>query len=173
MKTALLVLAAVFCLPLAACASHSHPHPHDGESTDHHHPEPGNASPPALSPTVLSADGTEVREVAGKARITFLARGHNAFLGRLEMEPGGKVPAHRDATEEYIHVLEGHGTMWIDGREYDIQPGTTVFMPANAEVSYQNGDARFVGIQVFAGPAPAAKYDADAWKVVRQSAGSD
>jgi hypothetical protein len=38
-------------------------------------------------------------------------------------------------------------------------------MPPNAEVEFRNGDAQLVAIQVFAGPEPAAKYDA--WAPVR------
>ena len=35
-----------------------------------------------------------------------------------------------------------------------------LFMPANAEVSFQNGEAEMLALQVFAGPDPAKKYDA-------------
>ena len=52
------------------------------------------------------------------------------------------------------------GTMTIEGRAFAVEPGTTIYMPAGVEVSYQNGDAELVAIQVFAGPEPAAKYDA-------------
>ena len=96
---------------------------------------------------------------SAKAKITFLARGDNAFVGKLELDGGGKVPVHRDATEEYIHVLKGTGTISIDGVEHALKPGSTVFMPANAEVHYTNGPDRLEAIQVFAGPEPAAKYD--------------
>ena len=99
---------------------------------------------------------------SGKAKVQFLAMGANAFIGRLELAPGAKVPEHRDATEEYIHVLEGKGVISVDGVKHEIGPGATVYMPANALVSYQNGDAKMVALQVFAGPAPAAKYDK--WK---------
>ena len=34
-----------------------------------------------------------------------------------------------------------------------------IFMPAGVTVSYQNGDAELVALQVFAPPGPAAKYD--------------
>lgn len=95
-----------------------------------------------------------------KATITILARGENAFLGRLEMDAGAAVPEHADATEEYIHVVQGSGTMTIDGQIYDVAPGTTIYMPPGARVSFQNGDAPLSAIQVFAGPEPAAKYDA-------------
>jgi quercetin dioxygenase-like cupin family protein len=96
---------------------------------------------------------------SGKARMTELARGGNVFMARLEMDPGAKVPEHRDATEEYIHILQGKGTIYIDGKAHQVAPGTTVFMPANAKVSFENGPESLVGIQVFSGPGPASKYD--------------
>ncbi len=96
----------------------------------------------------------------GGATITILARGDNAFVGKLTMPAGGAVPEHRDPTEEYIHVLSGSGTITIDDVDHPLAPGTTVYMPADAKVRYQNGDAPLVALQVFAGPAPAAKYDA-------------
>lgn len=96
----------------------------------------------------------------GQARIRQLARGHNAFLGLVEMDGGAKVPLHKDPTEEYIHVLEGSGKITIDGAVHDVTVGTTIYMPANAEVSFENGEQKLVGLQVFAGPEPAMKYDA-------------
>jgi len=113
--------------------------------------------PPAA--TVVPLAAAPVRSApSGKARIQKLALGRNAFIGRLELAPGAKVPQHRDATEEYIHVLEGHGVITIDGAKHEVKAGTTIYMPANAQVSYQNGDARLVAVQVFAGPGPAKKY---------------
>lgn len=100
------------------------------------------------------------RQKGAGADIYLLARGENAFLGKLEMAPGGEVPLHRDPTEEYIHILEGGGTFTIDGAVHMVGPGTTIYMPPDAAVSFKNGDARLVAIQVFAGPGPAAKYEA-------------
>jgi quercetin dioxygenase-like cupin family protein len=119
------------------------------------------ASAPAVSPRVTRAAEAERRASPnGKARVTILARGREAFVARLELDPGAAVPEHRDSTEEYIHVLEGSGTMRIDDATFSIVAGDTVYMPAEAKVSVQNGDATLVGLQVFAGPEPAAKYDA-------------
>lgn len=75
------------------------------------------------------------------------------------MNGGGAVPQHRDETEEYIYVLEGGGTITIDGTASSLSPGSIVYMPANAEVSYENGPEPLVALQVFAGPQPASKYD--------------
>ena len=96
----------------------------------------------------------------GQARVTILAQGFNAFLAKLEMDPGAKVPPNRDATEEYVHVLEGSGKVTIDGKSYDVAPGTTIYMPANSDCSFDNGDQKLVGIQIWAGPEPSKKYDA-------------
>jgi quercetin dioxygenase-like cupin family protein len=116
---------------------------------------------PGVSPPVTAAAQAERRvSPNGQARVTILARGLEAFVARLEMDPGAAVPEHRDATEEYIHVLQGAGTITIDDVSYPLGTGDTVYMPAEAKVSFQNGDAPLVGLQVFAGPAPAAKYDA-------------
>ena len=95
---------------------------------------------------------------SGTARITPLAQGEKAFVGMLELNPGAQVKEHRDPTEEYIHVLQGHGEIVIDGVKHRVSPGTTVYMPAKARVSYSNGSSTMVALQVFAGPEPANKY---------------
>lgn len=116
-------------------------------------------------PAVVRSLAEAERRTKGAGEIYLLARGEQAFLGKLEMAPGGEVPEHRDATEEYIHILEGGGTFTIDDQTHAVGPGTTIYMPANAKVSFKNGDARLVAIQVFADPDPAAKYDA--WQPVK------
>lgn len=124
-------------------------------------PAPAGPGASALSPPVTPIADAERRVApSGKARLTILARGENAFVARLEMDAGAAVPEHRDATEEYIHVLEGTGTVTIEGQDHALAPGSTIYMPANARVSFQNGGTALVGLQVFAGPEPAAKYDA-------------
>lgn len=131
-------------------------------------PAPAQQEGPAPAATVTSLAQAEHRQKGGgAAQIWALARGRNAFLGKLEMAPGGKVPEHRDATEEYIHILSGGGKFTIDGQTHEVGPGTTIYMPANALVSFENGAEPLVAIQVFAGPEPAAKYEA--WDKVAPS----
>jgi len=123
-------------------------------------PALGHANPgPAAHAVTHGKDAATRVAPSGKAKITHLALGKNVFLGRLELAPGAKVPLHRDATEEYIHVLSGGGTITVDGTKHVLTAGSTVYMPANAEVTYTNGDRATVAIQVFAGPGPAAKYE--------------
>ena len=120
-------------------------------------PTPAPATVGAVTP---AGDAVTKTAPSGKATITILAQGDNAFVGRLEMEADGAVPEHRDATEEYIHILEGTGTITIEGQDHDVAPGTTIYMPANALVTYKNGPSKLVALQIFAGPEPAKKYDA-------------
>lgn len=101
----------------------------------------------------------------GAASIRQLARGQQAFIGLLTLNGGGKVPKHADATEEFIYVIDGGGTLHIDGKKHRIGPGTMVYMPAGATVSYANGPTPLVALQVFAGPSPADKYGI--WKPAR------
>jgi quercetin dioxygenase-like cupin family protein len=124
-------------------------------------PAPAAAAPSGPPASVVKLDDAPVRRSpSGSATVAHLARGENAYLGRLELAAGAAVPEHQDATEEYIHVLTGRGTMVIDGTTHEIEAGTTVFMPANATVSFQNSDEPMTALQVFAGPQPASKYDA-------------
>ena len=124
------------------------------------HAESPLAEPAKSQATVVTLDAAPTRAVpSGKASIKTLALGKNAFIGQLWLAPGGKVPLHRDATEEYIYIVSGQGQITIDGTTSKVGPGTTVYMPANAEVTFQNGDQPLVAIQVFAGPASAKKYE--------------
>ena len=116
------------------------------------------AAPLATVTTLASAEHR--RTPSDKAGILTLARGTNAFVGRLDLAAGGAVPEHADPTEEFIHVLEGAGVLTIDGETHTLGPGSTVYMPAGATVSYANGDEPLVAIQVFAGPESADKYAA-------------
>ncbi len=113
-----------------------------------------------LAPVVVHTD--DVRRLwapNGKADVKVLARGREAFMALLRLDAGGAVPRHQDESEEYLHVLEGRGTLNIDGRDFAIRPGTTVFMPAGVTVRYTNGSEELVALQVFADPTSAAKYD--------------
>ena len=142
----------IVMLCLAACAEAPIVEPADEPAVAPESPRPAS---------ILSLESTpHRRHESGNADVHILAQGKNAFVGKLIMAGDGVVPEHQDATEEYIHVLEGGGTILIDGTTHEIGPGSTVYMPANAVVSYQNGPEQLVAIQIFAGPEPATKYDA-------------
>lgn len=137
MRTPISASLVALAIPLAGCA-------------------PAPTTPPAEVRTAAAVQ--RLAAPHGKAHVTELAKGNAAWLGILELAPDVAVPEHRDPTEETIHVLEGGGTITIDGQEHTVSAGDTIFMPANAQVSYKNGPAPMRAIQVFAGPEPAEKY---------------
>ena len=130
-------------------------------------------TPTAAPHTVTQATAAPARTVGnGKATVMRLAGkeegAKNAFFAVLEVSPGAKVPVHRDATEEYIYVLQGTGQITIDGTVHDVSAGFGVFMPANAEVSFVvTGTQTVRVVQFFAGQGPEAKYDS--WAVVNKA----
>ena len=120
-----------------------------------------------ITAKIVHQNQVTVRAVAqGKAKIESLVQGHNAFLGRLTLAAGQKVPLHQDKTEEYLYIIEGGGTITINNTSYQVQAGDSIYMPAKAKVSFVNGPKRLVAFQVFAGPESAQKYQK--WPIVRQ-----
>jgi quercetin dioxygenase-like cupin family protein len=153
MRPTLPVVVAV--LTLAACSSHQatpKPAPQGSEAGSLLVHIPAEVRPIEDAPKKVSPKGTTL--------VTLLAQGHNAFVGKLELAPNASVPEHQDPTEEYIHVLSGSAQMTLDGKQYAVAAGTTIYMPAYATVSVQNGAEPLVALQVFSGPAPAEKYKA-------------
>ena len=151
-----LIVAAVLAVFAASCSSQG-AKAHADSPIDE---RAGGMAKASNGPTIiLDAQGERRIAPTGKAQITKLAGGENAFVGKLVMEGGGKVPLHRDATEEYIYILQGWGAITIDGKTSNVGPNTMIYMPANAEVSFEGGPEKLVALQVFAGPKPAEKYD--------------
>jgi quercetin dioxygenase-like cupin family protein len=157
-----LVRQLVLVLFIAACAEASSPAPEGGPAPVASPVEASlSVQPPAVAPVVLHRDGAPIlRNAPGTATVVALARGEGAFLGVLTLEPGARVPEHRDQTEEYLYVLRGGGQITIDGVVAELRSGVAVLMPAGAAVSYVNGPEVTEVVQVFAGPSPADKYEA-------------
>lgn len=119
------------------------------------------AEPPGEAPrgAVVGALGVAERvSPSGTAGIRPLTQGERAFVGLLRLDANAAVPPHRDASEEHILILAGSGVMNMDGRRTEVTAGDAVLMPADAEVSFQNGAAPLLALQVFAGPESAQKY---------------
>ena len=122
--------------------------------------ETENSRRSQLAPSIVQLNETQaIQPPSGKARVKVLAQGKNAFLAQLWIAPGASVPLHRDVSEEYLYVLEGGGKLTINGEVRQISVGSAVFMPTKAQVSFANGKAPTVVLQVFADPASARKYD--------------
>lgn len=45
---------------------------------------------------------------------------------------GTDIAEHTSTRNAVVQVIEGQGTLTLDGQEIDLEPGVFVFMPANA-----------------------------------------
>lgn len=123
----------------------------------------GAAAAGQLTPGhVVAADAAPLKTAPhGKASIRLLSEGaESAFVGMLSIDPGITIPVHRDESEEFVYMIEGGGTISIDGVVSQVGPGDFVFMPAGAEVTFSSTDASASkALQIFAPSQSAAKYD--------------
>ena len=95
----------------------------------------------------------------GASRVLKLAEGKNAFFAIVMMEEAAAVPFHRNESEEYLLIMDGGGTLTMDGKSYTLTEGSVVYIREGAEVAYLNGHRETFAIQVFAGPRGARLYD--------------
>jgi quercetin dioxygenase-like cupin family protein len=67
------------------------------------------------------------------------------FAMRLfEIAPGGRTPLHTHANEHEVFVLEGAGTVWQEGKDVPLRPGSAVFVPGGEMHCFKNsGDSVF------------------------------
>ncbi|MEX1173875.1 MAG: cupin domain-containing protein [Chloroflexota bacterium] len=77
-------------------------------------------------------------------------RGHKALLAGLEA--GGRIPPHPERLGVY-HVLEGIGSMMVDGARYPLSAGVTVIAPEGSARGFE-AETRLAFIAVRVGPEP-------------------
>jgi quercetin dioxygenase-like cupin family protein len=94
---------------------------------------------PAEPVTAEGAQGVTIRWLITKDD------GAPRFAMRLfEIAPGGRTPLHMHANEHEVFVLEGEGTVWRDGKDVPVPPGSAVFVPGEEMHCFKNtGDSVF------------------------------
>jgi quercetin dioxygenase-like cupin family protein len=74
--------------------------------------------------------------------------GAENFAMRLfDLGPGGHTPFHNHDFEHEVFIVEGQGTLRIEGREESLKRGDVVFVPADVEhqfLSSAEGTLRFL-----------------------------
>lgn len=90
--------------------------------------------------------GTAGPEIA----ILIEGQGHRALLAGLEA--GGRIPPHPERLGVY-HVLEGTGSMMVDGARYPLSAGVTVIAPEGSSRGFE-AETRLAFIAVRVGPEP-------------------
>ena len=84
--------------------------------------------------------------------MTILREGpaHKALLAGLEA--GGRIPPHPERLGLY-HVLEGTGSMTVDGGRYPLSAGVTVIAPEGSVRGFE-AETRLAFLAVRVGPNP-------------------
>jgi quercetin dioxygenase-like cupin family protein len=79
------------------------------------------------------ARGVSLRVVIGEEE------GAPTFVMRVfDVEPGASSPRHSHDWEHEVFILSGKGRVYGGGREVDLSPGCTVFVPPMEEHQFSN-----------------------------------
>lgn len=89
----------------------------------------------ASQPVLIIGDGKAgARILLDEATVPGLKE---AAMTELVMLPGASVPEHtHDASAELLYILEGHGTMVLDGQASVVRAGMAIFIPAGVKHSF-------------------------------------
>jgi quercetin dioxygenase-like cupin family protein len=87
----------------------------------------------------FTANVQEIQKYTGEQLNNLNLFDGEAFFGRLLcFARGNVVPYHQhEHTDEVFDVLEGEGTILIDGREMRGVPGTILYVPAGTEHGFR------------------------------------
>ena len=61
----------------------------------------------------------------------------NFALRQFNVEPGGHSPRHSHDYEHEVYIVEGGGTVLLNGKEQPIKAGDVVYVPADHEHQFQ------------------------------------
>lgn len=76
-----------------------------------------------------TADGSTIRSLLDHTN----APVENQSLAEASLPPGGATQRHyHRISEEFYYILEGRGTMEIDGEAREVGPGDAILIPAGA-----------------------------------------
>jgi len=60
-------------------------------------------------------------------------------VGIMSVGPHARLAPHRHSLAEVYFCLDGEGSVTVDGVEYPLQPGITVYIPGDAEHTTAGG----------------------------------
>ena len=100
-----------------------------------------------------TADGSTIRSLLDRSNAPVA----NQSLAEASLPPGGATERHhhREAEEIYF-LLEGEGTMEIDGETRTVGPGDAVLIPPGARHQITAGDA---GLRFLCACAPPYSHE--------------
>lgn len=64
----------------------------------------------------------------------------NFALRSFRVEAGGHSPRHSHDYEHEVFIVDGGGTVLLEGKEHGIRPGDVVYVPADEEHQFKAGE---------------------------------
>ena len=124
-------------------------------------PQPGPAIPaddPNRKPTVADPDGAGIRHVFLAGDIYSILVSGAQTNGRyclidMRVPDGGGPPPHRHDFEEMFTLLDGELEFTLRGETQTVRAGSTVNIPANAQLSFKNASGGTVHLLCLCTPA--------------------
>jgi len=89
-----------------------------------------------IEPEPVTADnvkGTTIRWLISKAK-----GAPNFAMRFFEVEPDGFTPLHTHDWEHEVFIISGNGSVWKDGQEVEVTPGTAIFVPPMEKHQFKN-----------------------------------
>jgi quercetin dioxygenase-like cupin family protein len=83
----------------------------------------------------------DAKDVTIRLLITKNDGAPNFAMRLFEIAPGGRTPLHTHDNEHEVFVLEGEGTVWREGKDVPLRPGTAVFVPGGEKHCFKNAGA--------------------------------
>lgn len=82
----------------------------------------------------------EMPGVQGAEMAVMVGRGDGApnfALRQFKVAPGGFTPRHAHDYEHEVFVVEGGGTVLLEGKEQPVKAGDVIYVPANQEHQFK------------------------------------
>lgn len=86
----------------------------------------------------------EMAGVQGAQMAIMCGREHGApnfALRQFKVEPGGHTPRHSHDYEHEVFIVDGSGTILLEGAERPIRKGDVILVPANEEHQFKSAAA--------------------------------
>ncbi len=121
----------------------------------------------APRPLVLNADAATTYPIGPLASVQIVfdadsAGDKAAYVGKLTVKPGMKVPEHIHAAEtELLYVVQGAGVMTVAGEAYDVAAGMGVQVPPGVKHSFEvTSTEDVVVVQFYTPSGPEQRFKA-------------
>lgn len=99
--------------------------------------------------SAAAIDSPEVRNAAMKVLISEKEGWSDHVMRIIELGPDGYSPRHSHPWPHINYMVEGTGTLYMNGKEHAVQTGGYAYIPADTEHQFKNagnGMFRFICI---------------------------